>query len=884
MKTKISKLYLALLATTGTLLSPTLFAAEGEEAERMEVVGSHIKRTDIEGPSPILTIDRDNIEKSGYNNLQQLLEKLPVAGTGTFSTQGNNQDSTANGTAGISLRGMGADATLLLINGRRVSMSPFAQEIDTNFVDLNQIPVSAIERIEVLKDGASAVYGSDAVAGVINVVLRRDFSGSEVSLGYGNTTDTDASEQTASFIWGFGDDKSHGTLILDYFNNNALMNKDRSFADSADQRDRGGDDYRSSTGNPGSFRILDGVSPEQPDPNCAATSRRGTRCAYDYAPSNVLFPEAERTGLMFFGSKNLGDNLELFTEIAYQHNTSEAQGAPSPGTPVDDLILPASSPFNPYGFDVDFTRYRTTWAGPRQWDLESNSARLLAGLRGSIGDWDWEAAVNKARVSSVQSGSKGWVRVDRLREAFADGSLNPFAQADGSVTMPSQDVLDRVLTHVTRTGESHLTGIDAHITGDLFQMEHGALAMAAGVEYREEDVKDRPDKQFEELLIVGTEAVSAASQRDQWSAFIEFNIPMTEQLELQLAGRFDDYSDFGTTTNPKVALRWAPMDSLALRASYSTGFRAPSLAQTGLGPSEESPAVIDSVRCADLRARPDAGSDPVQEQIELACNAIEYSAFYVGNPDLDAEESESWNLGAIWEATDGLSFSLDYWNILQENVIDKDPQRIMSSNATTGEFRVERDAPAPGFTYGEVTRIYGKFENTGEQDVTGLDINVNWQTDLMADSKLTVDFNWTHLLKFDRQFVASGPTVDLVGEYEYPQDRFQLNADLAMENWGFTGTINYIGEFEDYVFDDDDADAAPEWDASGRKVDAYVSVNVQARYMGFAGTVLSVGVDNLFDEEPPFVNGDGDTDVYGYASNVHNPRGQFAYAKMTYSF
>lgn len=855
---KMTKLSTALLAACGAplLLTPA-YAADEEAAERVEVVGSHIKRTDIEGPLPVQTIDRDTIEKSGYNNLQQLLVRLPTAGNGTFSTRGNNQDSTANGAAAVSLRGLGADATLVLVNGRRVAISSFAEGITTNFVDINSIPVSAIERVEILKDGASAVYGSDAVAGVVNIVLRKDFTGSELSLGYGNTTDTDADEKTASFVWGFGGENGSGTLILDYFSNNTLMNKDRGSLGTANQAPRGGNDLRSSRGYPGRF-IVDGVTLR--DPGCPADSIAGQTCLYDYGPWNVLTPASERVGLMFLGSRPIGNNVELFTEIGVQHNTSFAQGAPTPLDEGAGLTVPVNHPNNPFvgATDIDIGRYRTVDAGARIWDIETDNLRAVFGLRGTMGTWDWEAAVQRARSESTQTGDKsqGWVRTDFLQQEIDAGRYNPF----GGVQNP-QSVIDAITTNLVRRGESHLTAYNLKFTGDLFETDHGAVAMAVGAEYREEDVSDIPDDQFQRGLIFGTESVSASAARDHKALFAELLIPVAERLELQLAGRFDDYSDFGSTTNPKVALRWAPTDDLALRASWSTGFRAPSLAQTGLGPSQESIFIDDTYGCP-IQDPNAPGFDPNNP----TCANTDLTVIFSGNPDLDAEESESWNVGAIWEITADLSVSIDYWNIVQDNKIERGLiADVYADNCASQASTVcQRFAPLPGYTLGVINQIQNTFYNLTSQEATGIDISAQYKLDLADMGTVNFTFDWSMLEDIEKD------NVDWTGKYEYPEIRWLGAADWAIGDWGFNANVAYIGEFED--FDET------------RTVDSMTTLNLQARYSGIKDVLLSVGIDNALDEEPPFAIGDGDGDLYGFVSAVHDPRGQFVYGKMTYSF
>ena len=619
------------LALTGVHAQETA----GKGLEEIYVTGSRIARaSDFENPSPVVSFNKEELEKTGYTSLQQLLEKQPFAGTGTFSTRGNNQDSTANGSAAISLRGLGADATLVLVNGRRVQVSPFAESVTTSFVDINAIPVSAIERLEVLKDGASAVYGSDAVAGVVNVVLRKDFTGAEVSASYGSTTESGLDETRLSGIWGVSGDDSNVTLILDYFKNSTLMNKERGPLGSADQSARGGIDSRSSRSFPGSF-VVDGVNTI--DPSCPPDRASGATCFYDYGPWNLLTPESERTGMMLLGHQGLGNDMEVFTEIGVQHNNSVAQGAPTPLDGEALLTVPVTHPNNPFpgATSIGIRRFRTVDAGPRSFDLTSDNMRLVLGLRGKISDFDWEVSGQRARGKSEQTGSRsqGWVRTDFLQQQINLGTYNPF----GGV-FNSPDVINSITTNLVRRGTSDMTAYEGLISGDLFDIATGKVRMAAGVEYREESVEDIPDDQFQRGLIFGTESVAAAGSRDITSAYVEFSVPLLQSLELSLAGRYDDYSDFGSTTNPKVALRWSPIESVAVRASWGTGFRAPSLAQIGLGPSKESSFFVDAPLCA----QEGPGSDP--------CEVLDYTTTYTGNPNLDAEESESYNFGVGLEA------------------------------------------------------------------------------------------------------------------------------------------------------------------------------------------------------------------------------------------
>ena len=852
---------------TAALSTPLATAQDDDQT--VYVTGSRIGRsTDFQGPSPVLTVDREAIENSGYTNLQQLLEKIPVNGNGAFSTRGNNQDSTANGAASISLRGLGADATLVLVNGRRVAISSFAESVTTNFVDINTIPVAAIERVEVLKDGASAVYGSDAVAGVINIVLRKDFEGFEVSAGYGDVTSGSAAEMTASAIWGTSGDDSNVTMIIDYFKNDTLFNSERGRLGSANNSAFGGADFRSSRGFPGRFFVDDGLggSTIEMDPGCPAGSQAPPTCLYDYGPWNLLVPEAERTGLLVLGQKGLGSGVEVFTELAVQHNTSIAQGAPTPLDETAGLIL-LNHPDDPFGGDaIGISRFRTVDAGARQYDVETDNLRAVVGLRGSFNtDWDWEVAVQRARSESTQTGSReqGWVRTDFLQTELLAGTYNPF----GGV-FNSQDVIDRITTSLVRQGKSDLTMYDAQIDGKLFDMSAGPLLMAAGLEFRDESVSDVPDDQFQRGLIFGTEAVSAAAQRDNWSAFVEFSVPLHQTVELQLAARHDDYSDFGTSTNPKVALRWAPIDSFALRASWGEGFRAPSLAQIGLGPSQESEFFQDTFGCADNPAY---------------CANTDFLIIFSGNPDLQPEESETFNIGAVWQPTDNVDLSVDLWDIEQDNKIDEVPRVFIYEQECGNQASTicVRGTPLPGDTLGALSFIRSGFVNIGSQSTRGVDLAATFTMDAGAGT-LALGLDYTHLLEFDK-VVLDGTglafeTQEFAGEYEYPEDRAALTGDYQFGDWGIRTRVNYIGSFKDF------RTLSPGSLAPVRSVSSFSTVNFQFSFDGIKNTKIALSLDNAFDEEVPVAIGDGDTDVYGYVSSVHNPRGRFWSLRTTYSF
>jgi iron complex outermembrane receptor protein len=861
-------------ALASSLAAPALAQQTTDDpAETVIVTGSRIARSsDFTNANPVDVINRDSIDKSGFANLQQLMEKIPSNGSGAFSTRGNNQDSTANGAASISLRGLGADATLVLVNGRRVAISPFAESITTNFVDINAIPVSAIERVEILKDGASALYGSDAVAGVINIILRKDFEGLELSGSYGSTTESGYDEQNYSAVWGFGGEDSNVTFIFDYFKNSTLANTERGTLASANQTALGGQDFRSSRGYPGRFSVVTPTAPMgelRRDPACPAGSIAGQTCVYDFGVWNLLVPEAERGGLMMMAHQDFGDGMQLFVELAAQHNKSIAQGAP---TPLDEgalLTVPITHPDNPFEpavSSIAISRYRTVDAGPRQWNIETDNLRGVVGVKGKFSDWDWEAAVQRARSETDQSGDRdnGWVRTDFLQQQINAGAYNPF----GGVQNP-QGVIDQITTSLIRRGKSEMTMYDATISGKLFDFRDDAVRMAAGIEYREESVADVPDDQFQRGLIFGTESVSASGERDIFSAYVEVAVPLATGLDLTAALRYDDYSDFGNTTNPKLSLRYAPLEELAFRASWGTGFRAPSLAQIGLGPSQESRFFSDSFGCA---------VNPVY------CTSTDFNIVFTGNPDLEAEESESFNVGVSWQAA-GFSASADYWDITQDNKIDEAIGFIYQQECNNQASTIcVRGAPVGTDPLGPLSQINATFDNINQQSAKGIDLEFGYRFDV-GGGALALGLNYSHLLDFER--VEIGPvgdtvTRDLTGEYEYPEDRATLSADWGTDKFGVFAALNYIGSFEDLP--DSDFNTVPDYELDQRSVGSFTTLNLQGRFNATDSVKLLLSVDNALDEEPPFAVGDGNNDLYGYVQGTHNPRGRFWSARAVFTF
>jgi outer membrane receptor protein involved in Fe transport len=867
---KHSKIKLTLLAAAISSSMSIYAQTDESQIERIKVTGSHIKRTDMEGPSPVTSLTSQDIANSGVTDLIGLFTKLPAAGQGTFSTQGNSSDGTANGGSSVSLRGLGADSTLILVNGRRISVSPFANEIDTAFVDINNIPISAIKRVDILKDGASATYGSDAIAGVINIILKDDYDGLEVSATVGDTADGGGKETSTSLLFGSSSEKASHTFVVDYFDREEILGADRYYTSSANQtalrpNDPYAADGRSSSGFPGTIALASNNSIRVPDTFgndvCPAEDITGTLCRYDFAPMSSVVPASERVSFMYMGNFEINDTLRAFIELNGQNSKTTIRGAASPS--FNELFMSADNVNHPFADDEtsqfyqqDLTmRRRLVEIGDREKRVDSDYYRGVFGFQGEFNNWDYEAAYSYIKSDSIERGVNGFPNSRRTQEAIDSGLWNPFEPSANS-----QEALNFIETQTTRYGKSTSKSFDGMISGPIMEMSSGQLMLAVGAEYREETISDNPDDQFLRGDVFGTEATQANGERDNTSIFGELAIPVTETLNIQVAVRHEDYSDFGTTTDPKVAFIWTPMDELSIRGSYGTAFRAPSLSQIGLGSTDESPSLVDTVRCAAIG------------NVDQACELFEYTAQLAGNPDLGPEESKSYNLGVIYEVTEDIDFSLDYYSYDIENVIGKDTQFVFTTQGNNQSV-VQRIPTGRVDDPGQVVVIFDRFENLFDLKTTGLDLDVGYRlsTD-MGDFKFNYVLNY--VLSYE-DIRTGGRLFADEGSFEQPEIRWTASTSWIQDDWSANFAINYIGEFEE------DAPVRTRTDGSiAPDIDAFISVDTTVSYAGIENTILTLGATNLLNEEPPFSY----SSSAGYVSSVHNTQGRFAYVQATYKF
>ena len=914
------------VAVLMTLVSGAVFAQddaeEGEsvELDRVIVTGSRIKRTDLEGVSPVFTIAREDLIESGYNSIQDYVRTLTLTATNNADDFGN---SFANNTSTVNLRGLGGSATLVLLNGRRIAPYGSGQNITEAFVDLNSIPLAAIERIEVLKDGASAIYGADAVAGVINVILRSDYQGAEYDIGYLVDSDGDAPEVSAGFIFGGGNDTTTWTTIFNYVHRENLFYKDRDRSSTANFNRLGGIDIRSSAGFPGT--IFDPVSGDVfPGPGCGElpgtpfdSNPKGVLCRLNFNDFINFYPESERFSFLNFLDHEISRNVNLYWDFFVNYNAAINIAAPAPyfgpyggsagiGTldvlPDDldpttfafllgglHLYFPATNPFNPFGNDVGI-RHRAISMGPRTGEFNSITWYTNQGIEGFIGDslWDYDVGMTYSRNDLVIENHNAQNAV-ALQLAFM-GVLDPAGSGDTLYYNPF--VLDqdpRVFALVNTTYENRNNSDElvfyGIFTGPLFDFGGGEVGAAFGIEYRASDIANEADLLRNAGGLVGTgRANDTFGSRELTSIFAELSIPFGDQFEVQLAARYEDYSDFGTTTKPKVGFKWTALDNLVIRASFGESFRAPSLFELFGGTVSNFPSgLVDPARCVDPDLGPGEGGN-APDLTPVDCGEGQHQVEAGGNPGLQPEEAESYSIGVVWEATDNLILSVDIWDFEHKNIItDLSDQLILNLNDPS---QVIRTSPVNG----QVLFINNTFLNGALQEVNGVDFYVEWSFEAAGGLwKLANELTWNDSFVLT---TLEGDIIEGVGGQvlgPMPEYRDNFRASFTRGDHSVQGVVHYRSDIEDHFSSMDTPGGILERcqsvnDFTGTcSTDSHTTLDLSYTYFTQGTGSVQVGCLNCFDELPPASILTG-VDTSGYFTGLDDPRGLVLFARWRQGF
>jgi iron complex outermembrane receptor protein len=863
------------LPIAASLLCGASVLAQTAQLDRVEVVGSRVPRIDAETALPVQIIRRDEIERSGAFSVEELLDRIS-ANVGNTRDAVSIGDNRQPGFSGASLRGLGAGATLVLLNGRRLANYAFSGEIAPG-VDLHAIPLAALERVEVLKDGASALYGSDAIGGVINFVTRSGYEGVEASVAGGWSEAGGAARRRGTLTFGIGNPASSASLlaVLDAQKSKALSTTDRGFSSTSYRPELGLDalNVRNSPANillgftPNGEPIL--VNPSAP--NCApATVFRSGGCWYDAAHAGFdTLPPAEQTNLLVRGTLPLG-GAEGYAELSSAWFRTELRTTPTPVVPGTTTtavryLLPASSPYYPSGLGLSGDlnlRWRTLALGPRIELVDSTNRRMLVGLKGRSRGWDLDGALAINDSHARDRYASGFVDAVRLRDAIANGLVNPFGESgpEGQALLAGAEVRG-----VAREARGRTRSADLRASGDLLQLAAGPLQVALGVEARREDLRDDPAP-FTLDTAGGTFKSPTQGARNVQAAFAELVAPLSTGVEVQLAARIDRYSDFGTAFNPKLALRVQPAREWLLRGSVGRGFRAPSLPElfnAQLSTTTTLGGTPDPLRC------------PVTA-LQSDC-LIEPALVSGGNPQLRPERSRQATLGLEFQPDPRWVVGFDLWSIrLHDTIGTQSFDAVVADLVRFDGRNVVRGPVDPAFPAlpGPIEQILLTNENLGTTRTSGADLTLAWRRAETALGRIGLRLDGTYVHDLTQSTEALGESFR-VGRYGgVPRWRHTLT--FTLDRGGLAATVSQ--NWQSGYFD-----ANPLPDGSMRRVAPYQVWDAQLAWTLSRELRLTLGVKNLLDRAPPFTN-QRDFFQSGYDPSYADPRGRFWTIMLTASW
>jgi outer membrane receptor protein involved in Fe transport len=860
---KSVRLAMVVGAASTALTLPNFAAAQEagsvETIEKISVTGSRIKRTDLEGSSPVQVIMRADLILSGITNIGDILQELPaVAGAGTNTSVNNG----GSGAVRVSLRGLGSERTLVLLNGRRMPASGSGANAS---VDLSTIPTAIIERIEVLTDGASAIYGSDAIGGVVNIITRKNFNGFEFNASYDiGTEESDGDVKTIDFTVGAANDKASVVFSAYYSEQGEQWSGDRDWSAFEFDMDETGEISKGGSSAPPWSRLngIDGQvngeacssfthgaanGPGQSDPT-QFTNPTGYKCwdwdvdTYNYAPANYHLTPSERYGIFSQVNYEFNDNLRFFSEISFNRRESTTLLAPLPLAPLpffgwgdapysaDNYYNETLGPVNTAGETVEIAdwRRRVVETGGRNTSFQVDTIGAVFGFEGDIDDnWAYEVSFNYGRNDGALA-RQGGVNFERVSNAVGPSFLNDLGDVvcgtvdnpiagcvslnifgiPGTDTEVSSDMLDYISFEAHDQGFNEHQIISASVFGDLFELPAGPVGVAFGVEHRSVSGADLPDALISLGITSGTTRKKTEGSYEVDEIYVETNVPIIndvpgiKMLSIDGALRYSDYNTFGDTTNYKLGIKYMPTEDVIVRASSSSAFRAPTIPELFLGASDNSPTVVDpcstnpsSFCIAD--GVPAAGFEPIGDQL---------SSTRGGNATLTPEEADTLTVGIVYspQFVEGLSITVDYWSTEITNAISTvGEQLILDSCAATGLYceQITRFG-ADSLLYGNSVDISDTNVNVGGIDSSGFDFNARYNTDISWGS-LSVNLDST---RYDSYEItqADGSVADNAGFFKrnsgdgnFPEWRTNLTATLRNNDWSASWAIRYIGEVEE---------------------------------------------------------------------------------------
>jgi len=829
--------------------------APAPSLQRVEVTGSAIKRVESESSVPVTVFKMDDLKQQGLTTVEQIIGTV----TGSQSTKTTSQSvgSPTGGASYADLRGLGRNKTLILLNGRRLTNNSF----DNDAVDLNMIPIAAVDRVEVLRDGASSLYGSDAIGGVINFVTRKDFAGLSISAGLDSPEH--GGGKAKNFNIGFG----KGNLETDKFNIFGFLDYQGQDVITGSQRDFSGSTKTSPTPYPASYYQTvkqNGTGSKSVNPastSCSATFLAASppyNCAYYYWKWVDNIPKSERLSGMLKGTIALPNdkqiNLEYFATLA----TVETTIAPvpygalvmNPGTKYypGNGITPAA----PSGSGIDTTKpitvkYRDVLSGPRQDKSTNLQQRFVASLDGTLSDWDYQTALTYGQNHVVNRLTGGYTDGDIIAAGVKTGVINPFGAQDAVGTAL---INSAALTGDLLYGTSRSYGVDAKASRE-FADWFGAgrkPAVAVGADYRIETMSYKAETYFAEKVSASSGVDSTTfnlGRRNIFALYSELNIPITKMLDVTAAIRHDRYSDFGASTNPKLSFRLQPSQTMLFRGSYSTGFRAPSLLELYSTQYYTNTANSwnDPVRCP--------GGVPIAGVASAEACKTQFMSMGGGNTKLNPETSKNLTFGFVFQPTPEFDASVDFWRVelkhqigsLSEDTVFGDPVKYASKfhRASDGSLSVDGKS-CPGSDCGYIALLT---DNLGGVRTQGIDFSGNYRLRLADAGRVNFKLVSTYVAKYEYQTEEGGEWINNLGVFSngYPAFRWQHNfsATWAKDVW----TVGAVGHYKSGYKDQDQGDDIE------RQVGSYTTWDLFGSWKPSKPLTVTFGVRNLFDRKPP---------------------------------
>ncbi|NRD74328.1 TonB-dependent receptor [Shewanella sp. VB17] len=863
-------------AAATALTAPAVFAAnEDEKVERISVTGSRIKRTDMETALPITVLSSEDIAKTGLNDISAVLAQMPYNTGGSFISDAG---SSASNHASSGMRGLDSSRTLTLINGRRIAPSASLGDGATN---LNLIPMEAIERIEILRDGASAIYGSDAIGGVINIILKKSFDGLALGINMSNPTQGDRDEKSATLTFGSNSDKSTSLIVIEHKDFDSLQggsrehlsaNWDEGYARSQLYAPEG--TYRPVPVYGGTKDPITGKKVYTGDyvagKDCPAdriVNNEGTRCGWNYYDGKDYLPEQTKDSLFTNMTYNISDEIEWFGQAIIMRDKSITA---STSLYSEDLYMTADNPNNPTRGTADVSDiqvfHRLTDVADRETAFESNVIDFVTGINLELeaGSLNWYVQYSDQNVDIT---TNSYVFNDELQVAVDTGRYNPFVRG-GNAT---QETLTSFLHTATRKAETTTTGTSLSWASELpLELHGGTIGYAVGAEYQKMEYSDKRDAQQSNEDLIGTYGGDAAGERSYKAAYVEVDIPVLSNVTVKLASRYDEYSipDEGQVSS-SINVRYEVVDSLVLRASYGQGFRAPALDALFSEKATSYGRVTDTKSC---QALPQADRKKAD-----VCKENSYLRTSTGNLDLEPEESDQYSFGGVWNIVDDVSLSLDYYNIQISNQVNfLDEQAILDLEASSG-----LDAYDPNTIFvkrnaaGEIEEIGAGFINMAGVETSGIDISFKSQYELADYGTLNFGVEGTYALTFTEQDSPIAERYDVLGSKSYPPIR--VNASFGYSYGAITASLlaKYIDAY--------DGETAAQ-QASGINKQDFASSTIWDLSLTYDMDNYgraSIGARNLFDAMP---NVNYELGYPGYDDNTHNITGRVIFAGYKIQF